>query len=139
VSAPLRPTPRRGRYDDPFWEFVSDHDLRLQQCDECGSFRYPPGPACSRCLSLQWSWEPIAGAGSLLSWVVFHRQYFPEFPVPHVVVAAELPEGPILIADLADGADHELSAGTSLRIAYEPASTAEGAEWTIFRWELAAS
>jgi uncharacterized OB-fold protein len=138
MSAPVRPAPRRGLYEDAFWEHVGRRDLRLQQCADCGRFRYPPGPACPNCLSLQWSWEPISGEGTLLSWVVFHRQYFPEFPVPHTVVAAELSEGPIFIADLAGDVAQEHKAGTPLRIRYERAATPEGGEWTIFRWEIAA-
>lgn len=137
MSAPVRPAPVRGLYEDAFWRHVANRDLRLQQCGGCGGFRYPPGPVCPDCLSLDWSWQPVAGTGTLLSWVVFHRRYFPEFPVPYVVVAVELPEGPVLITDLADGVDADLAAGRRLRIRYDSTRTAEGAEWTIFRWELA--
>ncbi|WP_214404012.1 Zn-ribbon domain-containing OB-fold protein [Pseudonocardia lacus] len=136
MSAPARPAPRRGLYDDPFWDHVDRRDLRLQKCTDDGTFRYPPGPACPTCLSLDWSWEPVSGHGSVLSWVVFHRQYFPEFPPPHVVVAGELAEGPILIADLAGELPPEMSAGTPLRIRYDAATDPDGRERTIFRWEI---
>lgn len=137
MSAPVRPAPVRGLYEDAFWQHVANRDLRMQRCDECGRFRYPPGPVCPDCMSLAWTWQPVSGAGTLLSWVVFHRQYFPEFPVPHVVVAAELPEGPVVIADLADGVGADLKAGRPLRIRYDSVSSADGREWTIFRWEVA--
>jgi Predicted nucleic-acid-binding protein containing a Zn-ribbon len=67
-------------YDLPMWEAVERGKMALQKCAACSAFRYPPGPACPQCLSLDHVWEEISGRGRILSWVVFHRQYFDDFP-----------------------------------------------------------
>jgi uncharacterized OB-fold protein len=137
VSETVRPEPRRNVYEERFWEFVEKHDLRLQKCSECGTFRYPPSGVCHRCLSDAYDWIPLSGRGTILSWVVFHRQYFPEIPVPYTVVAVETEEGPILITDLvhADGADPRV--GRPVRLCYETALKRSGERWQIYQFELA--
>ena len=95
--ATVRQTRRMDPYAAQFWEFARNKEFRLQQCQACGKFRWPPAPVCDRCLSEAFAWTPAAGRGTLLSWVVFHRQYFPEYPPPHLVAIVELEEGPLFI------------------------------------------
>jgi uncharacterized OB-fold protein len=130
-----RPTPIRGVYDVPFWTFVAEGRLRLQRCAACGHWWYPPGPSCPQCLSTSWSWEPVAGTGRLLSWVTFHRAYFPTVPVPHDVAAVELDEGPILIADV-EGGSHRLDLGVPMRLCYREARDSEGDSFTLHGWQV---
>lgn len=138
MTAPLvRPEPRKNVYEAPFWESVQRHDLRLQRCAECAAYRYPPGPACPRCLSQEAEWAPLSGRGRLLSWVVFHRQYFPELPVPYLVAAVETFEGPILLANLVNLGQQRPRLDLPVRITYETASNAAGQRWEIYQWEPA--
>jgi uncharacterized OB-fold protein len=133
----VRPEPRKNVYEAPFWEFVQRHELRLQRCADCGAYRYPPGPTCSRCLCQEWEWAPLSGTGRLLSWVVFHRQYFPELPVPYYVAAVETAEGPILIANLVNLGDRGPRLDMPVRILFETARLASGELWEIYQWEPA--
>jgi len=96
------PTPRPvlGPYDAEFWRHVHAQRLCLQRCAHCGAFRYPPGPACADCLSPDARWTPVCGAGTILSWAVFHRTYLPAYPSPYNVIAVRLEEGPILVSNL---------------------------------------
>lgn len=87
-------------YDEPMWESIRARGWKLQQCDDCSKFRYPPAPNCPHCLSLRSTWKPLSGRGQILSWVVFHRQYFDNFPTPYNSVAVQLAEGPIIISNL---------------------------------------
>lgn len=130
----VRPEPRRNVYEAPFWEFVQSHDLRLQRCAECGAYRYPPGPACAGCLSIAWEWAPLSGRGQLVSWVVFHRQYFPELPVPYYVAAVSTAEGPILIANLVNLGDRAPCLDMPMQLVYETARNAAGEDWEIYQW-----
>lgn len=96
-------TPRRilGLYDEPFWRHMKEEsEMRLQCCLECGAFRYPPGPVCAECLSPDYQWKAVSGGGELLSWIIFHKQYLPEYAAPYNVVAVRLEEGPIIISNL---------------------------------------
>src|SRR5690606_10704926 len=85
-------------YDAPMWESIQEGQMRLQRCSESGHFRYPPGPMCPVSMSMEYDWEPISGKGAIVSWTVFHRQYLPAYPAPHLVVAIRLEEGPMMVA-----------------------------------------
>jgi uncharacterized OB-fold protein len=85
------------------WESIAQEKMKLQRCPESGVFRYPPGPACPKTLSMDYEWVPISGRAKIISWTVFHKKYLPAYPSPHLVVAIELEEGPIMISYM----DHE--------------------------------
>lgn len=129
-----RPAPRRGIFEDQFWEYVVQDQLRLQRCVDCGRFRYPPGPACPGCLATKFHWEQLCGQGTLLCWTVFRRQYFPELPVPYVVAAVRTREGPILVGNLIGCGDREITHDMSVRAVFEEVVAAEGTgricQWT---------
>jgi len=90
-----------GVYDRPFWDSIQARRCALQRCGQCGTFRYPPGPVCGSCLSLDSEWTPISGCGEIVSWVRFHKQYLPAFPIPYEVIAVRLAENPVMISTLA--------------------------------------
>ncbi|WP_143746604.1 Zn-ribbon domain-containing OB-fold protein [Caballeronia catudaia] len=92
--------PVRGLYDEPMWKSMESGVLELQRCESCAQFRYPPASHCPNCLSDQTVWERISGGATILSWVVFRRQYFGDHPTPCNSIAVELDEGPILITQL---------------------------------------
>ncbi|AWB32711.1 Zn-ribbon domain-containing OB-fold protein [Orrella marina] len=91
-------------YDEPMWKSIAQGEMKLQRCTESGVFRYPPGPACPETLSLNYEWVPISGNAKIISWTVFHRKYLPAYPAPHLVVAIELEEGPIMVSYM----DHDV-------------------------------
>jgi uncharacterized OB-fold protein len=98
-------TPPRvlGLYDEQFWNYLRDTGrMHLQCCRECGTWRYPPGPACHACLSPEYDWRAVSGQGELLSWVIFHKQYLPAYPAPYNVIAVRLDEGPTIISNLVE-------------------------------------
>ena len=103
VMPQTRAVPLRvlGLYDSRFWaELVGSRTLRLQCCSACATYRYPPGPACPACLSDACYWDSVSGEGEIVSWVIFHRQYMPEYPPPYNVIAVRLREGPLMISNL---------------------------------------
>jgi len=105
-------------YDGPLWESIAKDEMRLQRCEACGTFRYPPGPCCPKCLSLEYRWEIVGGRGRVLSWTTFHRQYLPSYPPPHSVVAVALEEGPIMIADVSREDAERLALDAEVRLTY---------------------
>ena len=92
--------PVMSMYDVPMWDSIKREKLELQVCKKCGKFRYPPGPICSHCLSMEFEWRPISGRGTILSWVIFHKKYFDDFPPPYNSVAVQIEEGPIIVSNL---------------------------------------
>lgn len=135
MTLPTRPRRKLGRYDTAMWEFVDCGELRLQQCRQCDYIRYPPGPGCPVCLSAEAAWVPVSGRGRVLSWATFHREYFPDMPVPYTVVVATLDEGPMLITDFAAIPDR-LSIGAPVVLEYYAVQDSSGDEFTLYRWSL---
>lgn len=89
-----------GHYDLPMWESIERKAWALQFCPESGKYRYPPSPICPDSLSMNYEWRAISGKGTILSWVIFHRQYFSDIPAPYNCIAVQLDEGPIVVSNL---------------------------------------
>ena len=89
-----------GLYDTPMWDSIRQRHMALQCCDACGTWQYPPAPGCTACGSEALTWTPVSGRASILSWVVFHRQYLPAYKAPYNAIAVRLAEGPVMISNL---------------------------------------
>ena len=127
-------TPVMGHYDLPMWESIAAHRMALQCCRNCGAFRYPPGPACPKCLAEEADWKPLSGMGTIMSWVVFHRQYLPAYPAPYHAIAVKLEEGPVMISNLEGPQPEGAWIGQKVRIVYS--ETAGGQTLPRFRLDL---
>jgi uncharacterized protein len=127
-----RPKPILGVYEKPFWDWIQKRELRLQCCEN-GHYRFPPGPCCPNCASTAFSWERISGEGQLVSWTIFHRQYFPGLPLPYTVICGALAEGPLLVANLTGAPAGELRLDMRLHIVFEECRTKEG-DFVIYQW-----
>ncbi len=93
----------RGFYDRAMWDSIAQRRMTLQCCEACAAWQYPPGPGCTVCGSEALAWKPLSGRATILSWVIFHRQYLPAYPAPYNAIAVRLAEGPVMISNL-DGA-----------------------------------
>jgi uncharacterized OB-fold protein len=107
-------------YDQPMWESIRGRTWSLQSCDDCGEYRYPPAPICPNCLCMGYKWKPLSGTGKILSWVVFHKQYLPDYPPPYNVVAVQLAEGPIVISNLVGTEPEGSWLDRSVQVCYAP-------------------
>lgn len=63
----------------------------------------------------------MSGRGTLLSWVVYHRAYWPGFTadVPYKVCLVQLEEGPILVSNLVDAAEVDVAVGKAVRVIFD--------------------
>lgn len=116
-----RPEPIPTPLDEAFWEGCTNHELRMQRCEECGYVRWPPSPVCPECWSDVSVWSTLSGNGTLVSWVVFHVGFLPAFEesLPYIIVEVELEEGPRYLAPLAgDFGVDELSQGMVMQVTF---------------------
>lgn len=115
---PILPVP--DVWSQPFWEHAKKEQLALQQCSDCGTHRYPPSPACSKCLSSSCRWMVTSGRGLVMSWVVFHQSYYPgsTLSVPYNVALVALEEGPLLISNIVDIDDSNLLIGLPVEVVF---------------------
>jgi len=97
-----KPLPSILPLERPFWDAARRHELRLQCCKDCGHYRYPASPVCADCDSDAYEWQRVSGRGRILSWVVFHRCYFPSFAdeMPYNVAMIALDEGPVMVSNV---------------------------------------
>lgn len=131
-----RPRPRPGIVDAPFWAYVEQGELRVQRCSACEALRYPPAAVCPECLAAEHEWAPLSGRGTVVSWTVFHRAYFPGLAVPYTVVSVGTQEGPLLIGNLVRADGRQPRGGLPVRAVLEVVAGDEGGgAWRIFQWE----
>ena len=87
------------RDQDFFWEGAKHGKLLVQQCDDCGSLRQPPGPMCPGCQSLAWHPHALCGRGSVFSFIVSKHPTLPDAD-PRLVVLVDLEEGVRMVSNL---------------------------------------
>ena len=113
-AAPRRPAPPQPALSADtafFWQGLAAGKLLIQRCASCRLLRHPPGPACTRCHSLEWDTVEAGGRGTLYSFVVMHKPQHPAFDYPHPVGLIELDEGVRMVAPLADVAPGAIAIG----------------------------
>lgn len=110
--------------EKPYWDGFREHEIRLQVCDHDGKPWYPIGPVCPRCLSDQWSWQPMSGRGMVSTYVIFHKAWAPWLAsrTPYAVVQVELAEGPRLTTNLLGIPADQVRIGLAVQAVYEQIS-----------------
>ena len=103
-----KPLPHPTPLSQPFWDGTKQREIRLQRCDACGSFRFPPVVLCRECLAEEHQWVPTSAKGTVYSFVIQHRPATPAFieDLPYVVAIVELDEGPLMLTNIV-GCDHD--------------------------------
>lgn len=97
---PRRPRPAVTPDLAFFFEGTRRGELLVQRCGGCGELRHPPLPACPRCRSLDWEPVPVAGTGTVYSYVVVHHPQVPAFEYPLPIALVELDEGVRMVGQL---------------------------------------
>ena len=89
-----KPIPVPDTDSKPFWDGCKQHELRIQRCSECFSYRWNPGPICYKCNSWNHEWVKLSGKGTIYSWIIIHQSNVPGFneEVPYAVALIALAE-----------------------------------------------
>jgi uncharacterized OB-fold protein len=119
-----KPLPKLDPINRGFWEHARDEKLAVQACPACGDRRLPPSPVCPTCLGDKQEWAVVSGKGTLLSWITFHRAYWPGFSpeLPYDVCLVQLDEGPILVSNLVGTEGREVQVGGRVQVVFERAT-----------------
>lgn len=114
------PRPAPGDDDMPFWFWCRKHELRLQQCDDCGAFRYHPRPRCPECRSADATWTAVSGRGTVASFTICYPPVLPAFAdrAPYNAVVIELDEGPFMVSNLVDIANDDIEVGARVEVTF---------------------
>jgi uncharacterized OB-fold protein len=126
MNDPTPPLPVPDDLTRFFWESAAEGTLRIQRCEDCGTFVHPPRPVCRECLSSDLAPAEVSGRATLYTWTVveqaFHPYYFDK--VPYVYGTVELDEQPALrlITNIVDCAFEDLRAGMPLEVSFRALS-----------------
>ncbi|MHC6215252.1 Zn-ribbon domain-containing OB-fold protein [Rhodococcus ruber] len=129
-KAPFTPS---GGLLTQYFDALDRHELTTTRCTRCGVGQFPPRTACSFCGTFDaFEWLTSAGKGTIWTFGVFHKMYFPNFgPEPYNVAVIELDEGTKLISNVVGTENSELEIGMRVRAVFIDAG-----EHSTVRFEL---
>ena len=119
-----KPLPQVSPEMAPFFAAAHRHELVVQRCRGCGTFRFPARDRCSSCLSREAEWTRVSGRGTVFSFAVMHQVYHPGFAdeVPYAVVVIELEEGARILSNVVGCPAGEITIGMPVEVVYEDVS-----------------
>ena len=125
--------PQKDHDSIPYWEHLKEHKARLQKCEKCGRFRFPPYPSCPYCGVMGGNWEPISGKGAVYSWITIHHAIDPRLAseTPFVIVLVDLEEGPRVTGRLVGCNGDQMKIGMQVKALYDDID----AELTLLNFE----
>ncbi len=117
------PAPQPSHDDFEFWDSCSKHELRIQQCPVCATFRHPPRPSCARCGHFGARWTQVSGRGTVFSYTVAHHPVHRALreTVPYNVAVVLLDDaGDVrLVSNVIDATPGEMHIGMPVEVAWE--------------------
>ena len=121
MSEQNRPAIVPGEYSGPYWQALSEGNLEIQVCRECGTKRHYPRPRCPECLSSEYAWERVSRYGVVYSYTIARRAFHPAWQslVPYALVIAELDDGVRILADVVGDPVERIRIGQRLEVVLE--------------------
>ncbi len=116
--AEKRPNRTLGMHDHTFWQYCNVGEFRLQRCNGCGKYLWPPSGVCDECLSPDLTWTLLFGKGKIFSYCTFERQQYKECPPPWHVILVQLEEGPWFISNPKDIPESEIAHGLPVKVTF---------------------
>ena len=120
-----------------WWQHCKRHELVIQRCTDCGTFRHSPLPVCYNCQSFDFEWHQVSGKGMVYSYIIVHSPAAGVLreKVPYNVVVVELPDaGDVrMIGNLLDCPNEEIRIGMPVEIAWEDIND----DVTLPQWQRA--
>ena len=104
----------------PFWDGCARGELLLQRCTDCGTFRHPPSPICTNCLSDRAEWIKASGRGTVYTFTIVRQALARgwEERLPYVVAVVELEEGPAFLSNLVNVDPETVAIGMPVEVTF---------------------
>jgi uncharacterized protein len=115
----------------PFWDAARRGRLVIQRCQRCGELRWPPLVGCPECHSRDASWDEVTPAGTIWSFVVYHRAFSAELKdqIPYTVVMVQLDDGPYLVGRFDDDEDRPPAIGGRVTATFTETDGVPSVRW----------
>jgi len=116
-----KPLPQITLETKEFWEGCKRHELLIQRCKDCGTYRHYPRPMCPNCGSWHVEWAKVSGKGKVYTYIVAHRPFHPAFfsDVPYAVVIVELEEGVRIVSNVVDCRPDDIYIGMPVEVVFD--------------------
>ena len=126
------------QFTKEWWEHTKKHELVVQKCTECGTFRHSPQPVCHECLSWNYEWFKVSGKGKVFTYTIAHYPALGMLKerVPYNIVVVELADAgnERMCGNIIDGTPHEdIHVGMELEVTWEDITD----EVTLPQWKRA--
>jgi hypothetical protein len=86
---------------------------------------------CPDCRSVDLSWGPVSGRGTIYSYALLHHPQSPAFSYPVPAVLVDLDEGVRLASHMIEVPPEDIRIGMAVEVAFEPAR--DGFAVPVFR------
>jgi hypothetical protein len=116
-----KPLPKLNSDNLPFWEGCRQHQLRFQQCSDCGHVRWPPSDFCPQCHSNHTTRLVSKGIGRIYTFAVYRVAYHPGFTadLPYTVAVVALDEGPHMLTNIIECRTDRLRCDMPVEVVWE--------------------
>ena len=116
-----KPLPHVDPETRPYWEGARRHELLIQRCLDCGTYRFYPRAHCIRCLSDRAEWIRSMGRGTIYSYTVVRQNRDPRWvaDVPYNVVLVDMEEGVRLMSTVVDCPPEQLEVGMQVEVVFD--------------------
>ena len=122
-SKVTRPIPVPNEWTKPFWEAAKQEVLALQRCQSCGHFQHPPYATCVNCMSIDLTFEPVQGKGTIYSYTIMYhagdRRFAAAIPYASIIVELDEAKGALLAGNLLDAPYTEAKVGRRVEVVFE--------------------
>ena len=116
ASNAVRPRPATT-HDNSWWfDGLQNAKLFIQRCTKCQALRFPPGPVCPTCVSMDWEPVEAVGTGTIHSFVITHYPQVPGLEYPLPVLLIDLDEGVRMVMNPIDTDIADLAIGKKVDI-----------------------
>ena len=118
-----RPIPVPDEQTKPFWEAAKHGVLALQRCQSCGHFQHPPYATCVTCMSIDLTFEPVNGQGSIYAYsIMYHagdRRFAAAIPYASIIVELDEAKGALLVGNLLEAPYIEAKVGRRVEVVFQ--------------------
>ena len=133
MTEPLpTPVPDVTPETEAFWAATAEGTLLLPHCTRCDTVIWYPRSFCPACGSLEVTWLPASGRGTVYSFTIVRRSAPPyDRAAPYVVAYVELDEGPRILTNVVECEPERVDVGMAVEVVFH--DTGEGRALYRFR------
>jgi uncharacterized protein len=102
--------------EGPYWDALSEGQLLLPSCRDCGTWHWPAVWRCGACGSWQQDWHELRLTGSVFTWTRTHHRFggTEGLALPYVTALVSLADVPVRLQGLIEGDEADLHIGAAV-------------------------